>query len=171
MNSLEPKGTKMNIDGTEREFLFTFRAINAIQEKTGGTITEFIEGLIKEENLRDPISFMKNIGLVLDATVRDDLEEGHFLNYLATSNIYQITGILLAEYGYDMPDQDEDDDPNPEERGQVNVPRMIYIGMTQLKYSEREVLNMTPRKFFLIYSEYLEMNGITRERDVMAALP
>jgi hypothetical protein len=48
---------------------------------------------------------------------------------------------------------------------------MIYIGMTQLKYSEREVLNMTPRKFFLIYSEYLEMNGIARERDVMAALP
>lgn len=117
MNSLEPKGTKMNIDGTEREFLFTFRAINAIQEKTGGTITEFIEGLLNEDNLRNPISLMKNIGLALDATVRDDLEEGHFLNYLATSNIYQIAGKLLAEYGYDMPDQDEDDDPNPESEG------------------------------------------------------
>jgi len=29
-----------------------------------------------------------------------------------------------------------------------------------LNYTEEEVFRMTPRKFFLIYDEYLEMNGL-----------
>ena len=39
---------------------------------------------------------------------------------------------------------------------------MIYIGSVKLGYTEAEVFDMTPRKFFVIYNEFLEMNGIKK---------
>jgi hypothetical protein len=37
--------------------------------------------------------------------------------------------------------------------------------MTKLGYSEKEVFIMTPRKFFLMYDQYLEMHGL-KEKEV-----
>lgn len=45
----------------------------------------------------------------------------------------------------------------------MNVARLIYIGSMKLGYTETEIFRMTPRKFFLIYNEFLEMKGIKRE--------
>ena len=44
----------------------------------------------------------------------------------------------------------------------LNVVRMVYLGMRALGYQEREAFQMTPRKFFLLYNEYLEMNGLKK---------
>ena len=44
----------------------------------------------------------------------------------------------------------------------LNVVRMVYIGMRALGYPEREAFQMTPRKFFLLYNEYLEMSGLKK---------
>ena len=39
---------------------------------------------------------------------------------------------------------------------------MLYIGSMKLGYSEDELFDMTPRKFFLIYDEYLDLNGLKK---------
>ncbi|MFR8547735.1 MAG: hypothetical protein ACLVEV_03800 [Lachnospiraceae bacterium] len=40
---------------------------------------------------------------------------------------------------------------------------MLYIGAAKLGYSELELFCMTPRKFFKIYNEYLDLNGIRKK--------
>ena len=41
---------------------------------------------------------------------------------------------------------------------------MIYIGSVKLGYPEEDIFSMTPRKFFMIYNEFLEMNGIKKKK-------
>lgn len=50
----------------------------------------------------------------------------------------------------------------------MNVARLLYIGSMKLGYSEDELFCMTPRKFFRIYDEYLEINGL-KEKEVTVA--
>lgn len=45
---------------------------------------------------------------------------------------------------------------------------MIYIGMNRLGYTEREVLDMTPRKYFLIYDQMLIVTGVKKDGDEYA---
>lgn len=53
----------------------------------------------------------------------------------------------------------------------MNVARLLYIGSKKLGYTEKEILDMTPRKFFLLYDEYLEMSGIKRKELSIVDLP
>ncbi|MFR3882229.1 MAG: hypothetical protein ACLTX6_08005 [Lachnospiraceae bacterium] len=41
---------------------------------------------------------------------------------------------------------------------------MLYIGSMKLGYSEDELFDMTPRKFFIIYNEFMEMNGLKKRK-------
>lgn len=43
--------------------------------------------------------------------------------------------------------------------------------MTVLKYSEEEMFRMTPRKFFLMYDEYLELHGLKKKTFGIDDLP
>ena len=45
----------------------------------------------------------------------------------------------------------------------MNVARLLYVGGKILNYTEDEVFRMTLRKFYLIYNEYLELNGKKKE--------
>ena len=45
----------------------------------------------------------------------------------------------------------------------MNVARLLYIGCKVLNYRENEVFRMTLRKFYLIYNEYLEYNGLKKK--------
>jgi len=40
-----------------------------------------------------------------------------------------------------------------------------------LNYAEREVFDMTLRKFFLIYNEYQELNGLKKKETTIDDLP
>lgn len=42
----------------------------------------------------------------------------------------------------------------------MNVARLLYAGGKLLHYSEEEIWRMTLRKFYLLYDEYLEANGL-----------
>ena len=44
----------------------------------------------------------------------------------------------------------------------MNVARLILIGTTKLGYTEQQIFDMTPRKFFLLYDEYLAVSGIKK---------
>ncbi|MEY8428286.1 hypothetical protein AALA00_11340 [Lachnospiraceae bacterium 46-15] len=42
----------------------------------------------------------------------------------------------------------------------MNTARLLYIGCKVMNFQQSEVLEMTPRKFFLLYNEHLELNGL-----------
>lgn len=44
----------------------------------------------------------------------------------------------------------------------MNIARLLYIGTTKLGYTEAEVFRMTPKKFFLIFDEYQDVNGFKK---------
>lgn len=46
----------------------------------------------------------------------------------------------------------------------MNVARMLYVGSMKLGYTEEELFRMTPRKFFRIFNEFLEINGIHKRK-------
>lgn len=48
---------------------------------------------------------------------------------------------------------------------------MLYIGCKILNFSESEVMSMTIRKFFLLYNEYLELNGLKKREMTVDELP
>ena len=53
----------------------------------------------------------------------------------------------------------------------LNVARMLYIGCKLLNFSENEIFMMTIRKFFLIYNEYLELNGLKKREMTIDEMP
>lgn len=117
MSDLMPKGRLMKIDGTERNFLFSFRAIEEIQEKKKDTLDKIMADYMELILSSDVAAIMKETSFLLDAILiregDETIEEGHFLNWFAIGNIYQIAAQVLAEYGINMPESDEDD-PNAE---------------------------------------------------------
>ena len=48
---------------------------------------------------------------------------------------------------------------------------MIYLGMKNLCYTEKEVFSMTFRKFHLLYDEFLELNGLKEKLASVHDLP
>ena len=44
----------------------------------------------------------------------------------------------------------------------MNIARLLYVGAMKMGYTERELFWMTPRKFCLIYDEYLDLNGLKK---------
>lgn len=42
----------------------------------------------------------------------------------------------------------------------MNTARLLYIGCKVMNFRQQEVLEMTPRKFFLLYNEHLELHGL-----------
>lgn len=58
-----------------------------------------------------------------------------------------------------------------EEPEQLNIARLLYIGTTKLGYSESEIFDMTPRKFFRIFDEYKIMNGMVKKEQTIDDLP
>ena len=47
----------------------------------------------------------------------------------------------------------------------MNIARLLYVGSKILNYSESEIFRMTLRKFYLLYNEYLEMNGLRKKEN------
>jgi hypothetical protein len=45
----------------------------------------------------------------------------------------------------------------------MNIARLLYIGTTKLGYTETEVFRMTPKKFFLIFDEFEDINGFNKK--------
>lgn len=53
----------------------------------------------------------------------------------------------------------------------MNIARLLYIGTMKLGFTEEQVMAMTPRKFFVIYDEYLYMNGLQKQVMTIDDLP
>ena len=164
MSALQPRGIPVNIGGVERRFLFTFAAIDEIQDHFDKPLVEVLE------MLKDDRTLYKAAGFIVCTLINDEIirnggkgrgpELMEVMRMLDLSMTARAVRTILKAYGISMPDPDEDDEPDdPDDIEQLNIARMIYIGTTKLGYSEAEVFQMTPKKFHMIYDEYLEMNG------------
>lgn len=112
MSDLTPKGTMITVDGVERKILFTFSAIDELQDLFGKSIdeiiSEYLENASSEKNLS---SLMKMTSTMLDVFARksdESIRHGHFDVYVTSKNVYEIVSLILSEYGLDLPDPEED---------------------------------------------------------------
>lgn len=167
MSDLQPRGISIMIGGVERHLLFTFAAVDIIQDHFDKPLVEVIE------MLKDERTMYKAAGFIVSTLINDEIartgqgrgpELMEVMRMLDLSMTARVVRTILKAYGISMPEPDEDDEPDdPEDIEQLNIARMIYIGTTKLGYTEAEVFQMTPRKFHLIYDEYLEMNGGSKQ--------
>ena len=167
MSDLQPRGISILIGGVERHLLFTFSAIDLIQDHFDKPLVEVIQ-LLKEER-----QMYKVAGFIIATLIQDEISRNggrgrgpelmEVMQMLDLSMTKRVLTAILKAYGISMPEPEEDDEPDMDDPEQLNIARMIYIGTTKLGYTEAEVLDMTPRKFHLIYDEYLEMNGAKTE--------
>lgn len=121
MNDLRPVGTPINLDGVEREILFTLPAIHAIQKKFGCSIDDVMKIALKDET--DTCQLMEWASDILTILFNDEAERTKdkkrevtgevFDRILTARNVNKIMLILLVEYGYDIPQPDDDEDENP----------------------------------------------------------
>lgn len=125
MSDLTPKASLLTVDGVERKILFTFSVIDELQEKFNKPMDDIIEDCMKMSS--DPkriTELMKTTSQILEVFANDiglgseSVEEGHFDRFITTRNIYEIIYILLTEYGLNLPNPSEDDDPNLESADQ-----------------------------------------------------
>ena len=167
MSDLQPRGISIMIGGVERHLLFTFSAIDLIQDHFDLPLVEVIQ------MLRDERKMYKVAGYIISVLIQDEISRNggkgrgpelmEVMQMLDLSMTKRVLSAILKAYGISMPelsDEEEDDLEDPE---QLNIARMIYIGTSKLGYTEAEILDMTPRKFHKIYDEYLEMNGAKTE--------
>lgn len=121
MNDLRPTGTVINVDGVEREMLFTLPAIHAIQKKFGCSVDDVMKIALKDET--DTCQLMEWVRDILTILFNDEAERtkdkkrevtGEIFDRILTArNVNKIMILLLVEYGYDLPDPDDDEDGDP----------------------------------------------------------
>ena len=148
---------------TWKDLLFTFSAIDLIQDHFDRPLVEVIQ-LLKDER-----QMYKVAGFIIATLIQDEISRNggrgrgpelmEVMQMLDLSMTKRVLTAILKAYGISMPEPEEDDELEIEDPEQLNIARMIYIGTTKLGYTEAEVLDMTPRKFHLIYDEYIAMNG------------
>lgn len=125
MSDLTPKASLLTVDGVERKILFTFSVIDELQERFEKPMDDIIKDYVTLSSDEKQISeLMKTTSKVLEVISNDTglgndpVKEGHFDSFITTKNVYEIAYILLKEYGLDLPDEDEEDDPNQESADQ-----------------------------------------------------
>lgn len=122
MSDLRPRGVRINLDGVERNFLFTLNAVDAIQDRMGKSLHEVIEALTDENTnmhtLRDLIVILSEDEAERakykdpDSTLEPitEKEAGYIIGL---DNMWEITRDVLKAYGISFPEPEEDS-PNAE---------------------------------------------------------
>lgn len=165
MSDLQPRGISIKIGGVERHLLFTFAAIDLIQDHFDLPLSKVIDRLGEERTM------YKTAGFIVATLINDEIKRNdgkgrgpeldEVMRSLDLSMTKRVLNAILKAYGISLPQGDEDDeDEDDEDPEQLNLARLLHIGTTKLGYSEAEVFAMTPKKFFTLYDEYLTMNGI-----------
>jgi hypothetical protein len=169
MSDLQPRGISINIGGVERHLLFTFSAIDLIQDHFDKPLSKVIDMLGEERTCYKVAGFIV-CTLINDEIKRNGgkgrgLELETVMQSLDLSMTKRILNTILKAYGVSLPEGDEDDDDEEDEDPELlNIARLLHIGTTKLGYSEAEVFSMTPKKFFALYEEYLDINGVKKNK-------
>ena len=163
-SALRPdKGLAVKIGGVEFHFLFTFAVLDDLQTYYKEPISEIIR------KLTDDMTIYSAAGRIIEALIASDIYNNggkdatapsyqDIMHVLDFNDSKRIVAALLRAYGIDMPEPDEDDDevnePEP-----INIARLLIIGKTELGMTEDEFWKTTPRKYFLLFDEYVKLKG------------
>lgn len=122
MSDLNPTGVPIEIEGEERRLLFTFNAIDAIQERLEKPLSEAIGKLTdKTEAHHTLIAILGE--LLEDETQREKARSGKDLKsytekelgwIVNINNQYEFIIAIMEAYGVSLPKADEGDLPNSE---------------------------------------------------------
>lgn len=159
------EGIAVVIGGVEFRLLFTFAAIDALQTLYNEPIADVVR------KLTDNMTVYAAAGHILQALIESDLyNHGEVENAPTYEQIMhvldmkdggRITATILRAFGIDMPepDDDENEDDEEHEAEKMNITRLLMIARTELHMSEEEFWKTTPRKFFMLFDEYIKWKG------------
>ena len=169
-SALRPgEGTPVRIGGVEFHFSFTFAAIDELQTYYNAPISEIIN------KLTDNMTVYSAAGHIIEALIRSNLFNNgeksgsgpaydEIMHVLDIKDTGRIISTLLRVYGIDMPDRDEDDDEDPDDGPEkINLARLLVIARTELRMDEADFWKTTPRKFFMLFDEYVALKGGGKE--------
>ena len=164
-SALRPdKGLAVTIGGVEFHFLFTFAVLDDLQTYYKEPISDIIK------KLTDEMTIYSAAGRIIEALIASDIYNNagpdatsptyqEIMHVLDLNDSKRIIAALLGAYGLDMPEPDEDDDDENDEPEQINIARLLIIGKTELGMSEEEFWRTTPRKYFMLFDEYVKLKG------------
>lgn len=163
-SALRPdKGLAVTIGGVEFHFLFTFAVLDDLQTYYKEPISEIIR------KLTDDMTIYSAAGRIIEALIASDVYNNggkdvtppsyqDIMHVLDLDDSRRIVSALLKSYGIDMPEPDEDDDEENEPEP-INIARLLIIGKTELGMTEEEFWKTTPRKYFMLFDEYVKLKG------------
>lgn len=172
------EGIAVVIGGVEFRLLFTFAAIDALQTHYNEPIADVVR------KLTDNMTVYAAAGHILHALIESDLYNHgetnkaptyeQIMHVLDMRDGGHITAAILRAFGVDMPepDQDESEDDEEHEPEQMNIARLLMIAKTELNMAETEFWKTTPRKFFMLFDEYIKWKGGSKgEESSVDSLP
>lgn len=157
------RGLPIKIGGITFHFLYTFAVIDDLQTLYDAPMSEILDRLTTDK------TFYAAAGHIIEALIRNDLYNNGFENIvpptfdqimhaLTVKDTSRIISALFRSYQTDMPEKDEDDEPD-EDPDQINVARLLILAKTEMHMSEEEFWKTTPRKYFKLFDEYVALKG------------
>lgn len=171
MSDLRPTGIPLTLAGKTYPILFTISAIDEIQAACNLALPDVIERIAQAAagvtDMDTLVVFRCVLSVLLSESTKERITVTDAGNMVRRGEYPAVAWIILAAYVESMPEpeEDEEEEDNKSTDRAVNVARLLYIGCKVLNYTENEIFKMTLRKFYLIYNEHLELNGIRKKED------
>ena len=161
------RGLPVEIGGVTFHFLYTFAVIDELQELYDAPMSVILDKLTKDRR------FYSTAGHIIDALIKSDLYNNgetnapsydQIMHVLTLKDVARIIEAIFKAYSSDMPDKtDEEIDDDDDEAEKINVARLLVIARTEMKMSEEEFWKITPRKYFKLFDEYVELKAGTKK--------
>ena len=145
---------------------FSLGVIDELQSRFGKTVGQLLV------MLKDPVEGPGYLREILTELLNDEgirLKNGKRYtkeevgSLVMQKEIPGLTIALLLAFNDAMPDERDD-----EESELLDIAQLLIIATSKMGYSEEEIFNMTPKKFFTLFEKYLELNG--KKKDTRAAI-
>lgn len=172
MSELRPNGIDVEIGGKTYDLLFTLNVIDECQARFKKPLSEVMK------QLTDPYWMPGTLRTLLTSLINDSLyrsgeqerrTEKEVGGMVTQDMAPELTMKILNAYLSSVPEADGDTEEGEQEM--LDVAKLLYIGAIKLGYSETELFQMTPRKFFLLFDAFLELNGLKKKEIGIDDLP
>ena len=178
MSDLRPIKRLFSFGEEKFWLLFSIKTVDEIQSELNLPIFDAVDVLMKaarkdtdEKTIRDYAGILT---AVINSNGKKKVSIQEVIEYLNAEN-YVVTALRLVELfwnsmpeadDYDPDDEEETDKQEKEAEKSINVANIVYIGCAVLGYREREVFEMTLRKFYLLYDQHLIAKGLKKEENI-----
>lgn len=173
MSDLRPTGIMIKLEEETHNLLFTLNVVDALQSRYHCSVSEVLVKLT--DNLESP----GVIRFVLTELLNDEMkrlgknkvyEEEETGRMVSVKKISEVKTAIIRCYGLSIPDCEEEEKQD-NERELLDIAGLLLIAATKMGYTEEEVFKMTPRKFFLLFDKFLELNGKKKKEFGIDDLP